>query len=119
MNEIQELDRKSSSIFVREWLKSVSPIDRHGIATFDFANLSGCNILIKELTQKLGNCLDLLLTDVSGVVDPPLDNSDHSFISFSVKMCFNNPNILFFLIRCNLKSRVDWLHVGEDLEYDL
>ena len=73
-------------------LKSVSPTDRHGIATFDFANFSGCTQIIKEPTHKLGNCLDLLLIDVPGVVDSvvdsPLGNSDHSSISFSVKMGF-------------------------------
>ena len=68
MSDIQELDRKSSFIFVgnlnahhQEWLKSVSPTDRYGNAAFDFANLSGCSQLIKEPTHKLSNCLDLLL----------------------------------------------------------
>ena len=58
----------------------MSPTDRHGIA----ANLSGCTQLTKEPTHKLGNCLDLLLTNVLGMVDPlvnpPLGNSDHSSI---------------------------------------
>ena len=107
MSDIQELDRELSFIFVgylnahhQEWLKSVSPTDRHSIAAFDFANLSGCTQLIKKPTHKLGNCLNLLLTDVPGVadplVDPPLGNSDHSSISFSVKMGFKIPNITFF-----------------------
>ena len=70
-----------------------------GNATFDFANLSGCTQLIKDPTHNLGNCLDLLLNDVPGVVDPlvdsPLGNSDYSSISFSVKMCFKILDITF------------------------
>ena len=64
----------------------MSPSDRHGITAFDFANLFGCTKLTKEQSHKFGNCLDLLLIDVSGVVDPLVDppflNSDHSYISF-------------------------------------
>ena len=59
MSDIQELDRKSSFIFVgdlnahrQEWLKSASSTDRHGSAEFDFANMSGCTQLIK--TQPIG-----------------------------------------------------------------
>ena len=77
--------------------------DRHGIAAFDFTNLSGRTQLIKEPTYKLGNCLDLLLTDIPGVVDPLVDphlgNSDNSSISFSEKKGLKFP-ILHFLRRC-------------------
>ena len=66
----------------------MSPTDRYGIAAFDYTNLSGCTQFIKEPTHKFGSCLDLLLTDVPDVVDPPFGNSDHSFILFSVKMSF-------------------------------
>ena len=90
----------SSFIFVgdlnvhhQEWLYSVNPTNCPGIAPFNFANLSSCTQLIKEPTRKFGNCLDLLLSDVPSVVyylvDPSLGNSDHSSISFSVKMSFN------------------------------
>ena len=68
MSEIQELDRKSAFIFVgdlnahlQEWLQSVSPTDHHGIAAFDFTNLSGCTQLIKEPTHNFGHCLDAWL----------------------------------------------------------
>ena len=68
----------------------MSLADRYDITAFDFENLSGCNQLIKEPTHKFGDCLDVLFTYVSGVVDPfvdsPLGNSDHSSISFSMKM---------------------------------
>ena len=125
ISNIQELDRKSSFIFFsnlnthhQEWLKSVSPTDRHSIAAFDFANLSSYTQLIKDLTHKLGNCLDLLFTDVPGVVDhsvdPPLGNSDHSSISFTVKMSFKITNITFFW-KVYLKSRIGRPCDGEDL----
>ena len=68
MSDIQELDRKSSFIFVgdlnahhQKWLKSVSSTDCHGIAAFDIANLSGCTQLIKKPTHKLDKCLGQFL----------------------------------------------------------
>ena len=125
MSDIQEQDRKSSFIFVgdlnahhQEWLNSTSATDRHGIAALDFANLSGCVQLINEPTHQLGNCLDLLLTDVPGVVDsvvkPPLGGSDHSCISFSLKLRFIIPNVSLSR-KVYLKSRVDWPRVNSDL----
>ena len=72
------------------------------------------DICIKEPIHKLGNWLDSLLSDVPGVVDPLLGNSDHSSTSFSVKMGFKIPNITFSQ-KVYLKSRVDWPHVGDDL----
>ena len=96
----------------------MTPTDRHGIAAFDCANLSSCTQLINEPTHKLGNYLDLLLTDVPCVVDPlvdpPLSNSDHSSISFFVKIGFKVPNISFSC-KVDLKSRVHWPHFGDGL----
>ena len=114
MNDIQKLDRNSSFIFVgdpnayhQKWLKSVSPTDGYGIAAFDFSNLSGCSQFIKKSTHKLSNCIDLLFTNVPGVVDPlidlPLGSSDHFPISFSVKMGFKIPNITF---SCKVRKKV-------------
>ena len=119
MSDIQELNRRSSFIFVgdlnshhQEWLKSVSLTDCYGIIAFNFTNLSCCTQLIIEPTHKLGNCLDVMLTDVPDVVDslvdPPLGNSDHSSISSSVKMSFKIPNITFSG-KVYLKSNVVWL----------
>ena len=55
MSDIQELDRKSSSIFVvdlnanhQEWPKSMSLTNCYGIAALDFTNLSDCTLLIKN-----------------------------------------------------------------------
>ena len=47
---------------------------------------------------------------VNPVVDPPLGNSDHSSISFSVKMGFKIPNITFSH-KVYLKLHVDWPRV--------
>ena len=64
----------------------MSLTDSQGIAAFDFSNLSGYTQIINESTYKLNNYLQLLLTNISGVVDLdiglPLGNSDHSSISF-------------------------------------
>ena len=109
----------------QEWLKSASPTpcaesptDRHGIAAFNFVNLSSCTQLIKEPTHNLDNYLDLLLTDVPGVVDPLVDpphgNSDHFSILFSVNMNFKIPNFIFSR-KVYLMSRVNWHCVIEDL----
>ena len=117
MSNIQECDRKSCFVFVgdlnahhREWLSSNST-DRHGVAALDFANLSDCVQLIDVPTHTSDNCLDLLLTDVPGVVDavvnPPLGSSDHSVVSFKLKLTFETPNIQFART-VFLKSRADW-----------
>ena len=94
----------------------MSLTDCHGVAVFDFANMSGCTQLIKEPTNKLGNCLNLLLTVVPGVVDPlvdpPLNNSVHSPNSFSAKVKI--PNISLPR-KVYLTSCVDWPRVGDDL----
>ena len=75
----------------------MSLTNSHGIAAFDFKNLSGCTQLIKKLTYKLDNFLDLILTDVPCVldllIDPPLGKSDHFSISLSVKMGFEISSI--------------------------
>ena len=103
MSHIQELDRKSCFVFVgdlnahhRDWLNSISETDPHGVAALDFANLTNCEQLIVEPTHIRGNRLDLLLTDVPGVVDasvkPPLGNSDHSVISFDLMLRSSVPN---------------------------
>ena len=96
----------------------MSPTDHHGIAALDFANLSGCTQLIKDPTHKFGNCLDLLFTDVPNVVDhlkeSPFGNSDHSFISFSVKVGFKITNITFSR-KVYQKSHINWPCFGGDL----
>ena len=59
-----------------------------------------------------------MLTNVPGVeeplVVPPFGNSDHSFISFFVKIGFKIPNITLSR-KMHLKSCADCPRVGEDL----
>ena len=125
MGNIQEMDPKSAFIFVgdvnahhREWLNSVSPTDCHGIAAVNFATLSGCEQIIGEPTHRLGNCLDLLFTDVpavvNSVVQPPLGTSDHSGLSFKLKLTHDIPNLVFNR-KVYLKSRIDWDSVCNDV----
>ena len=75
MAAVQETDPKACFVFVgdynahhTEWLNSVTATDNHGIAALDFSNLSGCEQLISEPTHQSGNRLDLVSTDVSGIV---------------------------------------------------
>ena len=125
MSHIQELDRKSCFVFVgdfnahhRDWLNSISETNPHGVAALDFANLTNCEQLIVEPTHIRGNRLDLLLTDVPGVVDasvkPPLGNSDHSVISFDLMLRSSVPNVQFSQL-VYLKHRTDWTAVNHDL----
>ena len=42
--------------------------NRHGLAAFDFATVSGCDQLVVGPTQERGGTLDLLMTDVPDLV---------------------------------------------------
>ena len=105
-------------IWIHDWLNSVRFTDCHGIAAFISCKFVWLCPTYQRVNNKLSNCLDLLLTNVSDVtnhlVDPHLANSDHSSISFTVKMCLKNATILFYR-KVYLKLRVDWLRVGDDL----
>ena len=50
---------------MQEWLGSTTT-NRHGVAAFDFATLSGCDQLFVGETHARGGTLDLLIT---GVID--------------------------------------------------
>ena len=56
--------------------------NRHGVAAFDFATVSGCDQLVVGPTHARGGTLDLVMTDVSDLVRvafvSPIGNSDHS-----------------------------------------
>ena len=51
----------------QEWLGSTTT-NRHGVAPFDFATVSGCDQLIVGRTHARGGTLDLLMTDVPDVL---------------------------------------------------
>ena len=46
--------------------------NRHGVAAFDFATVSGCDQLVVGPTHARGGTLDLLLTDVPDIVQVSL-----------------------------------------------
>ena len=85
------------------------------MSTLDFANLFDCIQHIKEPTHNLGNYLDLLFTDVTSVLDPPLGNSDHSSITFSMKLSFKIHNISFSCKVYLIEVICRLAHVGNDL----
>ena len=74
--------------------------------------------LITGSTNRSGNCLDLLFTDVRSVVVPviaaPIGGSDHSVISFKLIVDFEVPNITFSRT-VHLKSRADWTGIPRDI----
>ena len=89
MSEVHQTERKSSFVFVgdfnahhTEWLGLISQTDVHSRALLDFATSSSCQQLVAGPTHSAGNPLDLVLTDVPGVVSvvvsPPVGRSDHS-----------------------------------------
>ena len=64
--------------------------NRHGVAAFDFATVSGCDQLVVGPTHARGGTLDLLMTDVPDLVRvpvvAPIGNSDHSSLSAVISM---------------------------------
>ena len=85
---VQAEDVRASFLFVgdlnghhRELLGSTTT-NRHGVAAFDFATVSGCDQLVVGPTHARGGTLDLLMTDLTDLVRvavvAPIGNSDHS-----------------------------------------
>ena len=73
MATVQAEDVRASFLFVgdfnghhQEWLGSTTT-NRHGVAAFDFATVSGCDQLVVGTTHARGGTLDLLMTDVSNL----------------------------------------------------
>ena len=73
----------------QEWLGSTTT-NRHGIAVFAFATVSGCDQLVVGPTHVRGGTLDLLTTDVPELVRVailmPIGNSNHSSLSVVISM---------------------------------
>ena len=91
MAAVQAEDVRAYFLFVddwnghhQEWLGSATT-NRHSVAAFDFATVSGCDLLVVDSTHARGGTLDLLMTDVPDVVRisvvAPIGNSDHSSLS--------------------------------------
>ena len=51
----------------QEWLGSTTA-NRHGVAAFDFATVSGCNQSVVGPNHARGGTFDLLITDVPDLV---------------------------------------------------
>ena len=88
MAAVQADDVRASFLFVgdlnghrQEWLGSTTT-NRHSVAAFDFATVSGCDQLVVGPTHARGGTLDLLMADVPDLVQAsvvaPISNSDHS-----------------------------------------
>ena len=103
MAAVQAEDVRASFRFVgdlnghhQEWLGSTTT-NRHGVAAFDFATVSGCYQLVVYLTHAHGGTLDLLMTDVPNLervaVVTPIGNSDHSSLSAVISMAQAVPNL--------------------------
>ena len=64
--------------------------NRHGVAAFDSATVSGCDQLVVGPTHARGGTLDLLMTDVPDLVRvsvvAPIGNSDHPSLSAVISM---------------------------------
>ena len=80
----------------QEWLDS-NTSNRHGIAAFDFATVSGCDPLVVDPTHARGGTLDLLMTDVPDLVRvavvAPIGNLDHSPLSAVISMAHTVSNL--------------------------
>ena len=65
----------------QEWLGPTTT-NRHGVAAFDFATVSGCDHLAVGPTHARGGTLDLLMTDVPDLLRvaavAPVGNADQS-----------------------------------------
>ena len=96
-------DVRASFLFVfdlnghhQEWLGSTTT-NRHVIAAFDFATLSGCDQLVVGPTHARSGTFDLVMTDVPDLVRvavvAPISNSDHSSLLAVISMAQAVPNL--------------------------
>ena len=117
MNTVQALDVRALFLFVfdlnghhQEWLGSTTT-NRHGVAAFDFATVSGSGQLVVGPTHARGGTLDLLMTDVPDLVriavEAPIGNSDHSSLSAVISMAQAVSN-LCVSSKVFLKHQVNW-----------
>ena len=117
MAAVQAEDVRASFLFGgdlnghhQEWLGSMTT-NRHGLAAFDFAIVSGCDQLVVGLTHARGGTLDLLMTNVPDLVRvavvAPIGNSDHSYLSAVISMAQAVPHLCVSK-KIFLKHQVNW-----------
>ena len=117
MAAVKAEDVRVSCLFVgdlighdQEWLGSMTT-NRHGVAAFDFATVSGCDQLDVGPTYARRGTFDLLMTDVPDLVRDavvaPISNSDHSSLSAVISMAQAVPNLCVSR-KVFLKHQVNW-----------
>ena len=117
MAAVQAEDVRASLLFVgdlnchhQEWL-GYTTTNRHGVAAFDFATVSGCDHLVVGPTHARCGTLDLLMTDVPDIVRvsvvAAIGNSDHSSLSAVISMAQAVPN-LCVRRKVFLRHQVNW-----------
>ena len=117
MAAVQAEDVSASFLFVgdlnghhQEWLCSMT-MNRHGVAAFYFATVSGCDQLVVCPTHARGGSLDLLMSDVPDLVwvavVAPIGNSDLSSLSVVISMAQAVPNLCVSR-KVFLKHQVNW-----------
>ena len=68
--------------------------NRHEVAAFDFATVSGCDLLVGGQTHARGGTLDLLMIDVPDLVRVPVVAPiDHFSLSAVISMAQAVPNL--------------------------
>ena len=85
--------------------------NRHGVAAFDFATVSGYDQLVVGPAHARGGTLDLLMTDVPDLawvaVVASIGKSDHSSLSAVISMAQAVPNVCVSR-KVFLKLQVNW-----------
>ena len=85
--------------------------NRHGVAAFDFATVSGCDQLVVGPTHARGGTLNLLMTDVPDLervaVVAAICNSDHSSLSAVISMAQAVLNLCVSR-KVFLKHQINW-----------
>ena len=80
----------------QEWLGDTTTT-HHGVAAFDFANVSGCIQSVVGPTHARGVTLCLLMTNVPDLIRvavvAPIGNSHHSSLSAVIPMTQAVPNL--------------------------
>ena len=121
MAAVQAEDIRASFLFVgdlnsrhQEWLCSTTT-NRHGVAAFDFATVSGCNQLVVGPTHARGGTHDLLMTDLPDLVHvavvATIGNSDHSSLSADISMAQAVPHMSVSR-KVFLKHQANWNTIG-------
>ena len=104
----------------QEWLSSTTT-NRHGVAAFDFATVSGCDKLVVGPTHERG-VPDLVWVDVPDLVRvdvvAPIGNSDHCSLSAVISMAQAVPN-LCIRRKVFLKHQINWNTVCSAINKDL